>query len=92
MSPKQIIEQLTAAHDAANTVFTILSDVYEQLRAANDFCGEGEDETEVTVQGLAEAAEELETSLFDLIENMSVVTGRIRGESSLNSLKYPLMS
>ena len=92
MSPKQIIEQLTAAHDAASTVFTILSDVYVQLHASNDFCGEGVDETEVTVQGLAEAAEELETSLFDLIENMSVVTGRIRGESSLNSLKYPLMS
>ena len=89
MEPKAIIEQLRVAHDSACDVFNILSDVSEQLRASNDFSDD--DETEATVEELTEAADELQSSLFDLLENINVVTGRIYGESSLNSLKYPLM-
>jgi hypothetical protein len=61
-----------------------MSDVYEQLRASNDF--DDNDETEAAVAELTEVADDLQSSLFDLLENISPVTGRIYGVSSLKSL------
>jgi len=63
---KAIIEQLREAHEAACKVFGILSEVSEQLRASSDVV---DDDVEEQIVDLTEVADELQASLFDLIEN-----------------------
>jgi len=60
-----IIEQIREAHQAAHNVFEILSDVVEQLKGSNNI----DDELEDSVVELADIADNLQASLFDLLEN-----------------------
>jgi len=60
-----IIEQIRAAHEAAYNAYSILSEVSEQLRESNNI----EADFEASVEELTEIADNLQASLFDLIEN-----------------------
>jgi len=62
---KSIMKQIQEAHKAAYNVFTILSEISEQLRASSDVV---DDDIEAQIMELSEIADELQASLFDLLE------------------------
>ena len=62
-----IIEQLRQAHEAACNVYNILSDITEQMKESSGVVG---DDVEEKIVELSEIADELQGSLFDLLENV----------------------
>jgi len=58
---------LQEAHEAACNAFNILSDIVALCRDN----GSVDDETEASIEELQELADELQSSLFDLIEEKS---------------------
>jgi hypothetical protein len=61
-----IKEQLREAHEAAYKVYSILLEVTEQIRASVGF---EDDDVEGQIEELTEIADELHSSLFEMIEN-----------------------
>ena len=62
-----IIEQLRKAHEAAYNVYSILSDISEQLRMSDDVLNS---DVEEQIEDLTGIADELQSELFDVLENL----------------------
>jgi len=68
MKPKDpIFPMLQKAHEAAFNTYSILSDIIDLCR--ND--ASLDDDTEASIEELQEVADELQSSLFDLLEENS---------------------